>query len=400
MKLYRIIVLVFSIMFYMNGFPQGQWTQQNSGTSASLNSVFFVNKDTGFVATETGYLLKTTNGGTAWNQAGIGAVEALCFLNSQVGFASGGSSITKTLNGGSTWTSCFYNPDFDRIAGICFPDNNHGYAVIQTQNLSSILAKTLNGGTTWDTSYSAFGFFNCVFFTDSLTGYIGAGNGKAYKTIDGGNLWTTLTVDNISSSAVYAIHFPTPDTGYAGTDNGMIFKTTNAGQTWSLLTSGIPGFIYSINFCNSGTGYAAGGDGMSTCVLIETVNGGTTWTQNASCSQTLMSVYFPTPNTGYAVGRDGTILKYSVGVGIQESDDENGISVYPNPIKDNVTIETLKNEGNSKTISIHNLQGQLLLLQPFIDRKINVDVSLLPKGFYYMEIYSDDGFVIKKLVKE
>ena len=45
-----------------------QWTQLNSGTTEWLQSVYFVNSDTGFALGNVGIILKTTDGGDSWTK--------------------------------------------------------------------------------------------------------------------------------------------------------------------------------------------------------------------------------------------------------------------------------------------------------------------------------------------
>jgi photosystem II stability/assembly factor-like uncharacterized protein len=402
MKTIKIFTGIFSIFLYTNCFSQGQWVQQNSGTNAMLTSVYFVSKDTGFVASESGYLFKTTNGGTTWNQAGIGAVRGLYFLDSQNGFASGGNCITKTQNGGTSWTAGYVNTAFYEIWCLHFPDNTHGYAAGQTQNVTGLLAKTSDGGTTWDTIFSSSVSFNSVFFTDSVNGYIGANAGRIYKTTDGGNTWTPIIADAINFAAFYSIHFPTPDTGYAVTDYGMIYKTIDAGLTWNYLPSSNMNILYSVFFYNASTGYMVGGNGFSSCTLMETYNGGSTWVQNVSNSQTLMSVYFPEPSTGYAVGTNGTILKYTTSTGLSEDiANHDVLNIYPNPASDYITVEPSDLDLNKNySITISNIQGQQLFQQSLDNSKITLDISGISKGIYFLKINSADGFAVKKFVKE
>jgi hypothetical protein len=77
----------------------------------------------------------------------------------------------------------------------------------------------------------------------------------------------------------------------------------------------------------------------------------------------LQSVFFTDPNTGYAVGGAGTILKTTNGgypVGINETQfNIKKLRVFPNPSSTRITIE-INNKGS---LSILNLSGQHLLQQ-------------------------------------
>ncbi len=96
--------------------------------------------------------------------------------------------------------------------------------------------------------------------------------------------------------------------------------------------------------------------------------------------------YQSTPNTAITVGDTGGNL--AIGAEI-----ENGFSVYPNPVKNTLNIET---NNNINKISIINLQGQEV--KNTSDKQI--DVADLENGVYFLNIFSDKGFMNKRFVKQ
>jgi len=83
-------------------------------------------------------------------------------------------------------------------------------------------------------------------------------------------------------------------------------------------------------------------------------------------------------------------------INVTEVYEQEQIFVYPNPAKDNLTIETLK----KSTIEILNLQGQIILQQHLQQGKTEVDISGLAKGFYFLRLYSNGKTAVKKILKE
>lgn len=121
---------------------------------------------------------------------------------------------------------------------------------------------------------------NTMSFVNPSVGYLGADQGFVYKTIDGGQNWSTMqfswTLD------VTDLQFLTPDLGYVASTNGFpsasVFfrKTTNGGQTWTDLLPPVPPIDYVdkiIEFIHPDTGFVAGVGGK----LIRTFDGGTSW---------------------------------------------------------------------------------------------------------------------------
>ena len=92
--------------------------------------VFFVDQNTGFVATSY-TVYKTTDGGATWGSNIITAADSIItdihFINSQEGYACAGTKIFKTTDGGVNWTTVVALGK-KRINEIHFTDANHGWA--------------------------------------------------------------------------------------------------------------------------------------------------------------------------------------------------------------------------------------------------------------------------------
>jgi len=66
-------------------------------------------------------------------------------------------------------------------------------------------------------------------------------------------------------------------------------------------------------------------------------------------------------------------------------DEKNRIGVYPNPAKNEITIENTEPTPN-EVISIYNMEGQLLMQQQLTNAKIKVDIRGLKKGIYLLKL--------------
>ena len=380
---------------------QNQWVSQVSGTSSFLTSVYFVTADTGYTCSQAGSLLKTVNGGTNWNQVGTGPEGALWFLNSQKGFGQGETDLLVTQNGGTTWTSCFSNPNATPPVGISFPNQTTGYGITWSTGLDNYVIKTNNGGLSWDTIYRySYGatLFTAVFFTSPLKGYVTTDYGTILKTTNGGASWIPMSVDSANTVSIYSIYFPTPDTGFVATDIHGVYRTTDGGDTWNHLSFSFPPTLVTVFFTDANHGFVGGGDGFSSMTLYRTNDGGNSWTQSASGVQTLNSIFFIDSVPGYAVGTNGTILKYTSSTGIEDNAQTETFSVYPNPATNNITIE-LSISDNS-TASVYNLEGQMLLEQNLLATKTEMDISSLSKGVYVIKLNTENGVAVRKFVKE
>ncbi len=76
---------------------------------------------------------------------------------------------------------------------------------------------------------------------------------------------------------------------------------------------------------------------------------------------------------------------------------QESVSIYPNPTRDIIHIKA--NNIDFNTIKIFNLQGQIIKTFNKLDTK-SLDVSGLASGMYVVRLASDDGIIIRKIVKQ
>ena len=90
----------------------------------------------------------------------------------------------------------------------------------------------------------------------------------------------------------------------------------------------------------------------------------------------------------------------SILVGFKEQGkNQDGMKIYPNPVKNSLTVETLQPSGNS-TLSIFNISGQELLKVPVVSAKTQLDLSSFSKGIYTIRLLNNDRVEVGKFVKE
>lgn len=145
-----------------------------------INSLHFINKDTGYIVGGPDAVFKTTDAGSTWqNLSNIltnTIVNDAYFFDDQNGFIVGSSGLYHTDDGANSW-------DIDSIAlnrnlySIDFYNNQYGVAV----GTGTILM-TNNGGTIWDidTTTTIKNLNDVLFYNDNLV-YIVGSNGLILK---------------------------------------------------------------------------------------------------------------------------------------------------------------------------------------------------------------------------
>jgi photosystem II stability/assembly factor-like uncharacterized protein len=344
------------------------WTLAG-GLTQQCNDIFFTDANTGYAAGGAiidndmlSWVIKTTNSGANWMSLpvpDVGPITRLQFLNPNVGYMSGLSSLHKTTNSGSNWITLINNPLGDQFKDFYFFDENTAYAgtynyFLKTSNggldwssmlmpyyafntnsgiwsisftdLSHgaiilnehIIARTENAGANWNIITNSFNQYvplKSIEFLDNNTAILGSwGTTNDFiirKTTDGGNTWPgKLSYDyQTLTGYIYDTDFPSAQTGYAvggHPSKGYIYKSTNSGNNWIKLDSIGTGYLRSVDFINNSTGFAGGYAGE----IFRTSNGGLNWTSfNTGIGAGVNSVFFVDQLTGYACGGYAAVQK-------------------------------------------------------------------------------------------
>jgi hypothetical protein len=82
-------------------------------------------------------------------------------------------------------------------------------------------------------------------------------------------------------------------------------------------------------------------------------------------------------------------------------EENNGISIYPNPTSDYVRIYNLNAANNIENIYLHNINGQLInSINSFNYHIVEIDFSNYPQGFYYVIVQFPNGSSsLQKVIK-
>lgn len=300
----NILLLILAVLTVAQG--QELWTWLNPLPQGNpLQSVFFVNSDTGYAVGDLGTIIKTDDGGNSWTLQNSGTeknLESVYFVDTSIGYSVGdGGVILKTTNGGIEWTVNQVPGVFNTLYLVNFFNPDNGYIV----GSNGVIRKTTNGGVDWINQNSTVtSTLFAASFVNSDTGFVVGSSGKILKTINGGIVWEPQDSQTIIS--LYSVYFVDADTGYVVGSSGFLAKTTNGGFTWDTLNQLPSSVLWSIYFTDTNTGYAVGSPGT----IFRTSNGGVNWELlNSGTNVELLSTCFVNSNIGFCVGWDGAILK-------------------------------------------------------------------------------------------
>ncbi|HRQ30805.1 MAG TPA: FG-GAP-like repeat-containing protein [Saprospiraceae bacterium] len=301
------IILLTLLVFHLNS----QWNQVVSPTTSTINSLQFVNTNSGYISGNLGgNVIKTTDGGTSWIFTVTGSSSTfydIYFENAITGFVAGSTKqVIKTTNSGSNWD--IKTSGSGTIYSMSFPTSITGYVV---GGSPTVINKSTDSGSNWvsitpPTSNTLRG----VYFVDNNTGWISGASGTLWKTTDGCNSWIPQTQS--SSINFEKVIFVNSNSGFVIGSNGTILRTTNSGLNWLQQSSGVTANLNDISYLSPNLLWAVGSG-----KIIKSTDLGVTWgsQNNPSPSAVFNSISMIDANTGYIGGSNGILLKTTNGGG-------------------------------------------------------------------------------------
>ncbi|MCH8550424.1 MAG: hypothetical protein LAT62_00715 [Natronospirillum sp.] len=321
-----------------------------------LNDVFFVDENLGWAVGDTQpigimgerqtLLLKTEDGGDTWEEQGNGEfdrnLQTVFFLDSDTGWVAGGRSLNQpplllhTQNGGTTWVEQAQPVTTDgTIFDIQFMDAELGWAVGGSiTGVNRFLLRTTDGGDTWHEVYSVSDAqpFTSLSFVDANRGWAvgndseNDGEDSYWYTTDGGLNWQSGRtgigdVSNLLSKRFQRVQFVDENNGWLMSP-GIIMGTTNGGDDWAVVRNSSSGVVYDMYRLDADTAWLVGG-GLSggaqqtEARVFFTANGGADWVEESVTdlptgfneNTQLLAVHALEGGRAWAVGLNLTLMR-------------------------------------------------------------------------------------------
>ena len=312
MRALQISLLVFILSISISA----QWTYQNSNTQTHLTTVFFIDEQIGWITSNDGNILKTSNGGQNWISYPVVPSDTLVdlyFFTADSGIAIGDNKIYKSYTGGTSWNEVAVYPEFDLI-NIYFYDNYLGFIACEPRRI----LKTTDSGNSWneiivDSTFS----FNSLFFKNETIGWASVSEGtiaggSIFKTTDAGETWEKI---HSNSHRLYAIKgFPESDTLFCigiyvlhGAYR-TLYSSQDSGETWTPVPLDIQTMLF--HFSSPKVGRVCGylWSSVSTNKILYTENSCNSWTtEDSTYGDFYTDWFFINDDLGWLVGYDGVI---------------------------------------------------------------------------------------------
>jgi photosystem II stability/assembly factor-like uncharacterized protein len=395
-----------------------QTTAAFSAAASFANIVYFWDADHGFCMGDPingdFEIYNTTDGGITWTLvpgANIpnpvsgewGVVGYYSAIGNTIWFGTNKGRIYKSIDKGINWTVAAIPAWGTKFVQPFFKNENEGLAQDKSLTSTGKFAKTTDGGTTW-TVFTPTGnsFTNDVAYipgSDSTFITTGAAADKSGVTYSFNNGTSFTDMDVTIGTQFLATAWVNDSTGWAGAfsvdaTTGGMFKFTSS------LAQG--------DFAGDVTAVAMGGavnfDILTGAHSTSTVNwafpGGTPATSNSrhpvityNTSGTY-NVTLTVNNTWGQTVKTKTGYIYVGAVGLNEQSVAS-VSVFPNPVKDVLSIQ---GSMNIQEVTLMNMVGQVVFSMKADGTNLNINTSDLKSGIYNLKVRMADGFINKKIV--
>ncbi|MBI5403750.1 MAG: T9SS type A sorting domain-containing protein [Ignavibacteriae bacterium] len=377
-----------------------------------LNTIAFASQQIGFAGGN--LFLKTTDGGVNWEKLSHPwpGIRNFNFINSNTGFiASISSGVYKTTNSGTNWQQIYpYYPLY--ISYISFLNENTGLATL----VDGFIARTTNGGFNWTKVDSAGTiFYSGIYFKDANTGFAFTQNGILKRTSNAGINWQNVYTSGLLS--LNSICFKNNSTGFIGCENNTLLKTTNGGLNWSpvILPLLFNSSIYQICFGNQNTGLLIHGSNISR--IMTTTDGGNNWIYSSCLTENNLTALCSVDSAKYFIGSYNGSILYTITAGIvgiysavNEITTEKFLLLqnYPNPFNPSTNIRYRVPSGSITNnrfvlLKIYDVTGKEITT--LVNEKqspgtyeIKFEAGDLPSGVYFYKLAVGDYSEAKKMI--
>jgi len=221
-----------------------------------------------------------------------------------------GDSASVSTDGMLTWTVAGgTDPRLTQRSMLAtwFFDAKHGLGF----NAMGDLQETVNGGIDWTVkvkdivSGPVYGGARFQ-FVSATKGWLLAPDGRVYRSVDGGALWSAPLA---SRNTISSFHFIDENKGFAqstdATGKPQLLVSTDGGQSWAAKAE-LPQAVNDLRFSSNTQGIGVGYNGR----IISTNDGGATWTTRFSgTGSSLLRLTSSDAGTVWAVGDSGALLK-------------------------------------------------------------------------------------------
>lgn len=425
----KLTTITFLLFLFINTNAQQGWNDITpAGSYPGLLGVYAIGSDNIWVVGEEGTILKSTDGGITWISVANNLTENLNtveFVNPDTGWIAGpdngnysDSAAFRTTDGGLNWeVQSLGSGGGHLVYDIDFVEGPSGEPMrgFITGGLTTTWRSDDYGGT-WDVVRGACGygnFWSCSFVDKNTGWFVGEASNVDPTTIlcttDGGVTWIQQVNPTVPEQPLHSVCFATNQRGLAVGLVGTILYTSDGGANWE--TRPNSGYRWqSVFLTENGKAWAVGNSGN----IAYSNDWGYTWTaQQSGVTCELWEVFFINDNEGWiaggGIGQPGVLLHTTTG-GVITNVEENNVvrefellQNYPNPFNPETIIKYKIQSLNYVTLKVYDGLGNEVATvinkeQGPGSYEIEFNAEGLSSGVYYYNLKAGDYSATKKML--
>lgn len=305
---------------------EGKWELAgDAGYGFGLGKIFFVDKENGWIAGDSGKVKCTHDGGLSWTeqQSGIKTdLHSIFFFDKNTGVTGGLSgTLLYTSNGGANWSPVFQTSGTNSfIVGISCSEN-----VLWLSDSHGKLYASTDQGKNWQMKYDLppIGYSYFKTFGNTFIASLFGGN-SFKKSTDGGVSWKTY--NNLPVRWNSNMFFLNEKLGWVTEDNfpnsfhhdssSCLYCTSDGGETWKKIFAETGDRTDHVYFSDANTGWFSSiSEYLDTVKIHHTTDGGKSFNVQYQYTHKAMDLlsdlYFLDGNNGWGLTFDGKVIRYS-----------------------------------------------------------------------------------------
>lgn len=394
---------------------QGTWTQMTSPDLSWINSLVFLNADTGYAAgfrnsalnspwnpnnDPHGVLYRTIDGANSWqllledSSSSESYIKDISFVDVQHGYClTNGITVHRTSDGGLSWASDSVGAECTLASDICFPQVNYGF--VKAYFSACGARRTFDGGANWEPVPLFPDYYDMDFVSPSI-GYAAVPGTGLMKTNSGGFTWLPDDNTDAVSGLIKCLDFCDATHGCASTLHGDVYyhtlllgipfwlgasAPTTGDETISDITSSISGYAMIVGFIGGVAGDAR--------VFISS-DFGESWTEQNLGLPAMSECSMLPSGVGYMSGFD-QVWKFEPDGSVAVTDVTQPSSDLCRAVVSADAVHILSDQLENGIVQLFDARGALVATTTLTGRDTRIDRSALSPGFYVGMIRPEQG---------
>jgi len=331
------------------------------------------------------------------------------FLNNDTGFVGlvdNRTRLIRTTDGGSSWVQIISGYGYNVLYSFLRPEYGYYYMVGLSESDTTRGLTLFDHGSrsVQDSAFLDSLDVKSILFINDSTGFTLCGRyGKTmFRSFDYGKTWNA---SEYPLNKLKKISFPDNSRGFLLDTANFLYSSSDLGATWNLIDSIPMEHVFDFYFLNPDTGWAAGSHGN----IMKTTTGGMQWESVQSPTiKDIVQIRFFSPDVGYMFTRYCQYTNYchyqlyrthSGPWGVGEKEAITTLRILENPVRTKLRLSATTSPELISPVEIISTYGKVVYHSNSYSAEI--DVSSLPAGLYFLRYStSRTPYVIKFIVTE